>query len=180
MLSAALGFFVPVVITIQLRRIHDRWSAMSIAQLVTGVTVTPVFVLPMFAMCVAAYRPEDRDPRDVQLMNDLGWLAFVGYAGPAIFQAIAIAVAIFRDDRETPVFPRWVAYFNVWTAIGFAPGALDVCFHDGTFAWNGVFAFWIPLGVVCSWYAVMTYALLGAIRRQEQEESGRDLAKVSA
>jgi hypothetical protein len=176
MLSAALGFLFPVVITMQLRRIHDRWSAMSIAQLVTGVTVTPVFVVPMFAMAAAAYRPLERDPLDVQLLNDVGWLLFVGYAGPAMVQAACIAVAVFQDRRVEPVFPRWVGYYNVWTAIGFAPGALDLCFNSGPFAWNGVFAFWIPLFVVVSWYAVMTYAVLRAIRQQAAATADRPLA----
>lgn len=131
MLSAGLAFFFPVVIALQLGRIDDGWSPMAIAQLVTGVTVTPLLVFPMFAMATAAYRPDEREPSEIELINDLGWLAFVGFGAPAIFQAVSIAIAVFRDTRPEPVFPRRVGYFNVWVALLFVPGLLVIVSMTG-------------------------------------------------
>ena len=171
MLSAGLAFFFPVVITLQMYRIEGRWSPMALVQLTSGVTVTLLFVFPMLAMATATYRPRDRDPGDTQLISDFGWLALVGFGAPAIVQTIAIAVAVFRDRRDKPVFPRWVGYFNIWCALLFMPGLLVICFTEGPFAYNGVLAFWIPLTVFAGWYFVMTYALLRAVKQHEQEDA---------
>ena len=42
---------------------------------------------------------------------------------------------IFADRRETPIFPRWIAYFMLWTAIAFLPATALPFFYDGLFAY---------------------------------------------
>jgi hypothetical protein len=169
MLGAALGFAFPVAILLQLRRIEGPSSPLAYVQLVTGLLTPVLFILPMFAMAAAAYRPDTRSPEITQALNDLGWLMLVGFGGPAILQSVVIALAVFGDRRAEPVFPRWVGYFNVWAALLFLPGLLVICFQGGPFAWNGVFAFWVPLTVFSAWYVVMTVALLRAVDQEERE-----------
>ncbi|HTF47683.1 MAG TPA: hypothetical protein VK735_09565 [Pseudonocardia sp.] len=169
MLGAALGFGFPVAIMLQLRRIEGPASPLAYLQLVTGLLTPPLFIFPMFAMAASAYRPESRAPEITQALNDLGWLALVGFGGPAILQSIVIAIAVLSDRRADPVFPRWVGYFNVWAALLFLPGLLVICFHTGPFAWNGVFAFWVPLTIFTAWYVVMAAMLLRAISQEERE-----------
>jgi len=169
MLGVAPGFAFPVAILLQLRRIEGPSSPLAYVQLVTGLLTPVLFILPMFAMAAAAYRPETRSPEITQALNDLGWLMLVGFGGPAILQNIVIAMAVFGDRRGEPVFPRWVGYFNVWAALLFLPGLLVICFQGGPFAWNGVFAFWVPLTVFGAWYAVLTFALLRAVDQEERE-----------
>ncbi|HEX4359551.1 MAG TPA: hypothetical protein VH141_18610 [Pseudonocardia sp.] len=169
MLGVAPGFAFPVAILLQLRRIEGPSSPLAYVQLVTGLLTPVLFILPMFAMAAAAYRPETRSPEITEALNDLGWLMLVGFGGPAILQNIAIAVAVFGDRRAEPVFARWVGYFNVWAALLFLPGLLVICFQGGPFAWNGVFAFWVPLSVFGAWYVVMTVALLRAVDQEERE-----------
>jgi len=172
MLGAALGFAFPVAILLQLRRIEGPSAPLGYIQLVTGLLTPVLFILPMFAMAAAAYRPEARPPAITQALNDLGWLMLVGFGGPAILQSIVIALAVFGDRRAEPVFARWVGYFNVWAALLFLPGLLVICFQSGPFAWNGVFAFWVPLTVFSAWYVVMTVALLRAVDQEEREAVG--------
>jgi hypothetical protein len=173
MLGAALSFAFPVPIMMQLRRIRGG-TALGYTQLVAGMVNPLLFVFPMFAMAAAAYRPDSRSPEITQALNDLGWLALVGFGGPAIVQTVVIAIAILSDHEEHPVFARWVGYFNVWCALLFVPGLLVIVFHSGPFAWNGMFAFWVPLTVFSGWFVVMAVVLFRAIKEEAAREQGAD------
>lgn len=172
MLAAALVFPFTVAIMLQIRRIEGHMSPLAYSQLGAGWTTPLLLALPMFAMGAAAYRPDRTDPEITQALNDLGWLPLVGFAGPAVLQAIVIGVAILRDHRERPVLPRWVGYYNLWCAIGFTAGALVICFWDGPFAWNGIIAFWLALTIFGTWFVVMGAVLHRAINEQERDEVG--------
>lgn len=178
MLGAGLAMFFPVPVMMQLRRIEGAES-FAYVQLIGGLFNTPLFVLPWFAMAAATYRPLNPVPEVTQALSDLGWLTLVGFGAPAIFQTIVIALAVFSDRRPEPVYPRWFGYFNVWCALLFVPGLLVICFHDGPFAYNGIFAFWVPLAVFTAWFVVTAFATLGAVRQEENETAAREKA-VSA
>ena len=64
-------------------------------------------------------------------------------------------VCVLIDKREQPIFPRWFGYFNIWAATMFTPGSFNVFFHTGPLAWNGVFAFYIPVAVFAVWCVVV-------------------------
>jgi hypothetical protein len=107
----------------------------------------------------------------MQKMNDTAWLMFVGLIATGLVQVLTIAVAALRDKRVEPVFPRWVGYFNVWVAAMFCPAGLIVFFHNGPFAWNGIFSFWLLLVSFTLWLVVMTWVLLTySIPQQVREE----------
>ena len=86
--------------------------------------------------------------------------------GPFFVQLMSIGLAILLDKNSRPVFPRWVAYFNIWVAVLFIPGVLITFFKSGPFAWNGILAFWLPLVVFFAWYFVMFAILLRVIKEQ--------------
>lgn len=172
MFGAGFAFPFAVALFLQIRRIEGPNAPMAYVQLTTGIMNTLLFVIPMFCMAAATYRADSRDPEITEGLHDLGWLMFVGFAAPAIVQTVSIAIAVLRDHRPKPVYARWVGYFNVWCALLFVPGPLVICFHDGPFAWNGVFTFWIPLSVFGGWFFVMAYVTLKAIKDQELEEAG--------
>ena len=169
MLGAGLALPFPVAITLQLRRIEGSSSPLSWVNLICGLFNTPLFVFPMFGIAAATYRPLERSPEITQALSDLGWLPLVGFGAPAILQSIVIGMAVLGDRRPQPVFPRWVGYFNIWCALLFLPGLLVICFQSGPFAWNGVFAFWLPLTIFGSWFFVMAAVTMKAIG-QEQDE----------
>jgi hypothetical protein len=42
---------------------------------------------------------------------------------------------------------------------------------DGPFAYNGVFAFWLPLTTAATWFAIMTVVTLRAISNEERKNT---------
>ena len=65
---------------------------------------------------IAAFRP-DRSPDLTLLLNDLAWITFTCGVPFLIALCVFLALAIAYDDQDEPVFPRWVARFNVVIAI---------------------------------------------------------------
>jgi hypothetical protein len=165
-----LAFPFVIVISMQMRRIEGSVAPLSYIQLTTGTVGTLIFGFPLMMMQAAAFRPGQRSIEVTQGLSDAAWLPFVGLISLAIVQNVAIAVAIFNDTRPDPVFPRWLGYFNIWVALGFVPGGFTVFFKTGPFAWDGVFAFWVPLVVFSVWSVVMLVALLKAIGQEEREQ----------
>jgi len=164
--GALTGPFVAAVST-QMRRIEGVHSPLSSTQLGMGMLGVLLFIIPMFLMQAAAFRPE-RDPELTQLIHDAAWLPFIGAFMTAVIQNIAIALVAFKDEHEK-VFPRWLGYYNIWVALLFLPAALIYFFKTGPFAWNGVFCFWLPLTVFSSWFMVMFVVLRKAILAQGTE-----------
>lgn len=167
--SCGLAFPWAVAIAVQMQRIEGRWSPMALSQLIAGVALPMLFILPVMAWAAAAFRPDERPAELTRFANDLGWFPFVGVGSPAFIQSIAIAVVVFRDIRPKPVFKRWVGYFNIWCVLLFFAGALIYAFKSGPLAWNGILAFWIPVVVFVAWIFVMAHVLLAAIKDQEEE-----------
>lgn len=171
-LMFAGAFYAPwtAVITVQMKRIEGTHSPMAYTQLALGAVFVLVFILPVMMWETAAFRPEG-SPEIVQRLNDLGWITFLNPVSTIFVQGLAIAVVIFQDKRSEPVFPRWAAYFNVWSVLVFLPGALLVFFKSGPFAWNGLLAWWIPLGVFTIWMLTMSWLLYRAIQQQSLTEA---------
>jgi len=150
------------VLSRQVRRIEGYWGSMSVTQILLSVTFPFLFSLCSIFAAVAAYRPE-RNPDVTQALNDIFWFLFVGVVGPLITQVIIVALATFIDKRAVPTFPRWFGYFNIWYAVLGVPGCAIYLFKTGPLAWNGIFAFWIPLPVFFTWIVVTGVMLLKAI-----------------
>jgi hypothetical protein len=160
------------VLSRQVRRIEGYWGAMSVTQILLSVTFPFGFSLCSVFAALAAYRPE-RDPDVTQALNDIFWFIFVGLVGPLITQVIIVALATFIDKREVPSFPRWFGYFNIWYAVLGIPGCAIYLFKTGPLAWNGIFAFWIPLTAFLIWIIVTAVVLLKAtdIEAAEREKA---------
>jgi hypothetical protein len=99
----------------------------------------------------------------------MGWIFMVMPWMPFLAQNWTFAYAILTDEREKPVFPRWLAYCNIWAIIIFSPAVALPFFKSGVFAWNGLFVVWIPAFVFIAQFVVNTWALLRAIGQEEQE-----------
>jgi hypothetical protein len=174
MLSAGLTFPFTVAIFMQMKRIEGGVGPLGCTQLVTGLLNGPLFILPMITLAAATFRAGATDPAVTQSLSDLAWLAFVGIPAPGIVQLSSIAIAIFRDHRPRPVFGRWLGYFNVWCALSFLFGILVICFKTGPFAWDGIIAFWIPLGIFGTWFFVMAWAMLNELKHQDSADVGAE------
>ncbi|MCW2550998.1 MAG: hypothetical protein JWR78_779 [Mycobacterium sp.] len=121
----------------------------------------------MMVLSAAAFRPEQRDPEITQALNDVFWLMFVGIVGTLVVQAVVLTTASFLDRTEPATFPRWFGYLNAWYAL---PGGAVMVFNDGPLAWNGVFAYWIPLVAFSVWMIAVTVVMLQSIGAQQAAE----------
>jgi hypothetical protein len=173
-------FWMPwtVVITCQLRRMEGRLGPLSLINLVTGALGMLVVMLPALLWLIAAYRPAGRSPDTVQALHDAGWLTLVGAANLVLMQNLVIGVAILRDRSEPRVLPRWAGYLNLWTVPLLVPGFAVYVFHSGPLAWNGIFAWWVPVGVFGGWFIVMIVLMFRAVAGESAAASS-DHALVS-
>jgi hypothetical protein len=114
----------------------------------------------------AAYRP-DRPAEIILALNDFASIAYVGIVAP---QFGSIGFAILGDRNRDRIYPRWVGYFNIWTAIGSMPSAFIGFFYTKPFAWDGLVGFWIAVGIYFIWVPVMIVYTLKALKRLAREE----------
>lgn len=168
----ATGFIVPfaAVISTQMARAEGRWTPLAWVQLACGSILVLAIAIPVLLWSAAAFRP-DRDPADIQLLNDMGWFPFIMNWPFTFAQVIAIAVAILADKRPVPVYPRWIGYYLIWTAVAFTPASLLTYFKTGPFAWNGLLSFWLAAVFFGGLFIVMTWGTLRAVRMQFAEPS---------
>lgn len=157
------------VIVVQMLRVVNSSPVFAYAYLIcVGIGIT-AFILADFAWGVALYRP-DRDPQLISLLNDMAWFFFITPAGILVVQNLCLAGAIYLDARPRPVFPIWVAHFNVVTALLFVPAAFSVMHKTGPLAWDGSLTFSVRLATFAVYVAVMFWVLLGVVKRQVEEE----------
>jgi hypothetical protein len=113
---------------------------------------------------IAAFRP-DRSPDLTLLCNDLAWITFTCGVPFLIALCLFLALAIAFDDQDEPVFPRWVARFNVVVAIVLVPAGFAGLTLTGPFAWDGLVSFWVRNLAIATWIVVMAVALRQAMDR---------------
>jgi hypothetical protein len=166
----AIGFLTvwAAAISAQLRRI-DGAAQLANAQLGLAAISSLVFIVPQFFWVTAAFRPE-RDPAQLWLLNDLGWLPFVANVYTGVPWVLVIALAVLSDRGAPPVFPRWAGYYCVWLAVVFLPASLALFIKQGVFAWNGFVVFWLPIVFFGSFLLVFSGLLLRAISAQAAGE----------
>ncbi|MCU1652275.1 MAG: hypothetical protein QOC83_3872 [Pseudonocardiales bacterium] len=162
----ASALLVPwsAAVSMQMIRIEGRRPVLALTQMGSGIALSLEFIVPIMVWQAAAYRPGPEKLVVISVLNDMGWLMFVGVISSVVIQALVFGVAILLDTGERPVFPRWSGYFTIWTALLLSPAGLVPLFRSGPFAWNGVFAFWIPLSVYCVWMLCMAKLVIAAIR----------------
>ena len=81
---------------------------------------------------------------------------------PALAQPAQQVVGVtFADSGDT----AWVLNAAVLALLMIFPDMLLFFFHEGPFAWNGIFGFWVPLAGFGSWWIVMFFVLRSALRR---------------
>jgi hypothetical protein len=115
---------------------------------------------------VAAFRPS-RSPDLTLLTNDLAWITFTCGVPFLIALYLFLALAIAWDDQPHPVFPRWVAWFNLAIALVTVPAAFAGLAKSGVFAWDGVVSFWVKNVAIAVWIVVMAWALRAAMARDD-------------
>lgn len=175
--AVLLGVFA-VEIAIQIRRIEGNYPVLALIEFGLGMLFVLEFLYLLFFWQTATFRA-DRAPQLIELLNDMAWIPFVGLTGTAVLQVSAFAIAIFLDRRPTPVFPRWLGYYNLWVALIFCAGTFNVFFKNGPLAWNGFLAWWLPVIVYATWLIINSVYLLRAIDSHIAEIDASDAAQES-
>ena len=157
MWSAAI--FLPFTATVAdyVARVEGGTGPLTTTTKLAGYGNAMLTFYPPLWWLTAAFRPDERSLEILYLLNDVGWLQFVGGLSMVMPIYIAVAVAILNDKSSNPVFPRWVAFFSLWTFVLLIPDQLLFFFKDGPFAWDGIFAFWVPVTVFGIWFLVIFY-----------------------
>ncbi|WP_067671402.1 hypothetical protein [Nocardia miyunensis] len=163
-------------ITTQMKRIEGRYSVMAYTQLAMGTAFTLVFIIPVVIWNTAAFRPLD-NPEITLRLNDLGWFMFLNPGLVVLLQGMSFAFAVLADKSRPSVFPRWLAYLNIFVMVDVQGAILNPFFKHGPFAWDGFFSWWIALPSFTFWMVMMSICLLRAIRTQEREHAATTQTK---
>jgi hypothetical protein len=75
-------------------------------------------------------------------------------------------VSILMDHGARQAFPRWSAYFNLFSSFFMCEASLLLFFKKGPFSQNGVLVFYIPMIVFFTWIVVFTVLTVRAINAE--------------
>ncbi|HSW12068.1 MAG TPA: hypothetical protein VLI06_04465 [Solimonas sp.] len=156
------------LIMLQMRRMAHRTPILAYCYLGCATGGPVLFFIADLFWLLAAFRPE-RDPQLTLLFNDLAWISFTGQVGFLIGQCVFLALAIFLDRQAQPVFPKWVAHFNLATAAAIAPAAFVATTLTGALAWDGLLSFWVRNIAIALWLVVMTVVMGRTLYRERSE-----------
>jgi len=168
MIATPLGFPWSAVIAIHTSRIEGRFPVLSVTQLLCSIWSFGGLFGAVVPFVAAVFRP-DRPAEIIYMLDDQGWIWTVMIGSAAVMQGFAIGLAMLSDSSAFPVFPRWLGYFNCWVGILLIPGCMVPFFTTGPFAWNGLFAFWVPLTMFSVWIFVDCWAILRVIDAEQVE-----------
>lgn len=167
MISAGFYMVSMIVVAHYVGVIEQGVGVLTLIVALAGAVNFVAFSLPSLWWLTAAFRLESI-PEMMQLLTDMGWLTFLGWASPTMFLMFAVAVAAFVDTRKTPLFPRWFGYFNIWALTMFLPGQLIFFFKEGVFAWDGLVGFWLPAVDFFLQFLLTLYFVWKAIQRERE------------
>jgi hypothetical protein len=162
---------IPILalLVLQIRRMAHRTPIFSYAIIACAAGGPTIFLVADLFWLLAAFRPE-RNPELTLLLNDLAWVTFSSQVGFLIAQSVILALAIYLDRQERPVFQPWVAHFNLVVAALLIPAAFAGAALTGPIAWDGLLTFWVRNVAIGIWIVVMGVVLARAIGRQRAED----------
>jgi len=163
---------VPILtlIVLQMRRMAHRTPIFSYGIIACAAGGPTIFLMASLFWLLAAFRPE-RDPELTLLFNDMAWVTFSSQVGFLIAQSVLVALAIFLDRQARPVFPRWIAHFNLVVAAALVPACFVGLALQGPIAWDGLLTFWVRNVAVGLWIVVMGLVLARQVLGQRAEEA---------
>jgi hypothetical protein len=161
---------IPILMLIveRMRRMAHRTPVLRYCVIGVAGAAPIAFLTSTVFWLIAAFRP-DRAPELTLLLNDLAWITFTCAIPFLVSLCLFLALSIAWDQQPEPVFPRWVAWFNVAIAIALVPAAFAGLTLTGPFAWNGFVSFWVKNIAIALWIVVMGLAIGRAMNRESDE-----------
>ncbi|MGH3556659.1 MAG: hypothetical protein ACRDTK_04045 [Mycobacterium sp.] len=158
-----------MLLVMQIRRMAHRTPILSYCMLACAAGGPAIFLIANLFWLLAAFRPE-RPPELTQLFNDLAWVTFTIQVPYLIMQSVLLALAIYWDRQDRPVFKPWVGHFNLVVVAALAPAAFTGLALGGPMAWDGLLPFWVKNIAIALWIVVMGVVIGQALRRQRVED----------
>ncbi|MCV7299222.1 hypothetical protein H7J93_06165 [Mycobacterium barrassiae] len=155
-----------ILLAMQVRKMAHRTPILSFCLIACAGGPPTLFLIANMFWLLGSFRPE-RSPELTQLLNDLAWVTFTVLVPYLIAQCLVLALAIYWDRQDQPVFRPWVAHFNLLVAAALVPAAFGAVTFEGPFAWDGVLTFWVKNIAIAVWIVVMGVVLAQNIRRAE-------------
>ena len=173
MMAAGAPFYLvwSAVLSKIIGRIEGPMGVLSTVELLGGLLTALVTMVPATIWLTVALRADTRTDASIQLFYDFGWIFFDLTFMCSVLQSVALGLAILRDRRPIPLFPRWVAWLAFLVAATYLPLVLVPFFQDGPFAWHGLISFWAVFVMFFVLIAVVTPCALKALRRLADEMS---------
>jgi len=161
--------FIPFTATMAdyVRRIEGREGPLTRITTMAGYANAMLTFYPPLWWIANTWRSSERSDEMIYLLNDIAWLQFIGGLALIMPMFITVAIVAFSDKSVRPTFPRWSGFASVMTFILFLPDQLLFFFKTGPFAWNGLFAFWVPLSIFCGWFIMVFYLIRRSILREK-------------
>lgn len=160
-------------LTLQVKRIEGEFGPLTLILIICSGALIVTFIYPELFWITGAFRA-DRSPDAIMVLNDLGWLGFMGVGQLFVLIQFVVGFGTLRDKQQSPVFPRWFGYSCFGLGIGVGFGTLVFFFHEGPFAWNGLVSFWLVATEFGIWWILMCAMVIRAINRQASKEKGHD------
>lgn len=162
---------IPILMLIveRMRRMAHRTPIFRFCMIGVAGAAPIAFLTSTIFWMLAAFRPE-RSADLTQLFNDLAWVTFTCGVPFLVAQCVFLALAIYLDGQDDPVFPRWLAHFNVAIALVMLPAAFAGLTKTGAFAWDGFVSFWVKNIAIAVWIAVMGVLLGRGLLRDRAAE----------
>jgi hypothetical protein len=98
-------------------------------------------MIPSIIIAIGAFR--EREPALTELMNDAYWLFAIMPFQTFWPMSWAWSYAILVDDREKPMFPKFMGVVNFFAPLMFGWSIAMHATKSGPFAWNGALGFWV-------------------------------------
>ncbi len=167
MFGCAFGYVFAAYLGQAISEVEGKFGILSIVTFGSQFSTFLLLGVSSLLWELLAFRPEAYDANTMLMFHDLVWLSFILLVPPTLPIYGAMAVAAFQDRSAVPIFPRWYGWLCAWALVLFLGGVGCEFFFDGPFAWDGLFAFYLPL-VDFTVFIVATLTLLWKhIKRQE-------------
>lgn len=158
-------------IYVQLKRIEGPNHILGNLQMLSSAVTVLAVMLPAYFWLAISYH-DDTPSEVVTVFNNLAFFIIIAGVWPVVLQDLCIAVCIFNADPRGPtIYPRWLAYANLWLAIALLPGATIPFFKTGPLTYAGIIGFWLVVIGFFVWTMLMWWFTVKAIKTQASNET---------
>ena len=168
MFSIPFGYVFAAYLGRLVADIEGKWGILATTTMLSQFSTYLLLGVSSLWWELLAFRPDAYTPDTMLIFHDLVWLSFILLVPPTLPMYVTLAIATFQDRSANPIFPRWYGYLNAWAVVLFLGGVGCEFVYDGPFAWDGLFAIYIPMADFFIWVVCTLTLIWKYIKRQER------------